>query len=65
MKKILIAATVVGAVTAGVIIYLREYYRTNQLENAAGDAGDAAGEAFNTMDRHIRQIERKTVPVLN
>lgn len=65
MKNILIAATIVGIVAAGVIIYLRDYYRTNELEDAAEDVGDAAKNAYNTMDKHIRKIERKTDPVLN
>jgi len=65
MKNILIAATIVGAVVAGLIIYMREYYGTNELEDAAEDAGDAARKTLNTMDKHIRKIERQTEPVLN
>ena len=65
MKNILIAATVVGVVTVGLIIYLRDYYGKNELEDAAEDAGDAAHNALQTMNRHIRRIERKTNPVLN
>ena len=65
MKNILIAATIVGVVVAGIIIYMREYYGTNELEDAAEAAGDAARNTLNTMDKHIRKIERKTDPVLN
>ena len=65
MKNILIAATIVGAVVAGVIIYMREYYGTNELEDAAAEAGDAAHNTLNTMDKHIRKVERRTDPVLN
>lgn len=65
MKKILIAATIVGAVTAGLIIYLRDYYGSNRLDDAAKDAGDAARDALDTMNKHIRRVERKTDPVLN
>jgi len=66
MKKILIAATIVGAVAAGLIIYLREYYSdTNEIEDAAEDVGDAANDALDTMNKHIRKVERKTDPVLN
>lgn len=65
MKKILLAAAIVGAATAGVIIYMREFYRANQLEDAAEDAGHAAHDAYHTMDRHIRQVENRTIPVLN
>ena len=65
MKNILIAATIVGAVVAGLIIYMREYYGTNELEDAAEDAGDAARNTLNTMDRNIRKVERRTDPVLN
>ncbi len=65
MKNILIAATIVGVVAAGLIIYFREYYSTNELEDAAEDAGDAAHHALNTMDKHIRKVERMTEPILN
>ena len=65
MKNILIAATIVGAVVAGLIIYMREYYGTNELEDAAEEAGDAARNTLNTMDRNIRKVERRTDPVLN
>ncbi|TKK66706.1 hypothetical protein FC093_16870 [Ilyomonas limi] len=66
MKKILIAATIVGAVAAGLIIYLREYYNsTNELEDAAEDVDDAANDALDTMNKNIRKVERKTDPVLN
>ena len=65
MKNILIAATIVGVVVAGIIIYMQEYYGTNELEDAAEEAGDAARNTLNTMDKHIRKVERKTDPVLN
>lgn len=65
MKNILIAATIVGIVGAGLIIYLRDYYGKNELENAAEDVGDAAQDAWDTMDKHIRKVERKSDPVLN
>ena len=65
MKNILIAATIVGIVVAGAIIYMREYYGTNELEDAAEDAGDAAQNTLNTMDRNLHKVERKMDPVLN
>jgi len=65
MKNILIAASIVGVVVAGLIIYMREYYGTNELEDAADEVGDAAHNALNTMDRHIHKIERKTDLALN
>jgi hypothetical protein len=55
MKKILIAATAVGAVIAGVILYNRR--RSNgsrQIENSAKDA-------YNTMNDGIGKIERNTM----
>jgi len=66
MKNILIAATIVGVVVAGVIIYMTNYAGTsNELEDAADDVGDAAHDAWHTMDRTIHKVERKTDPVLN
>ena len=66
MKNILIAAAIVGVVAAGVIIYMTNYAGTsNELEDAADDVGDAAKDAWNTMDKNIRKVERKTDPVLN
>ena len=55
MKKILIAATAVGAAIAGIILYSRK--RSNesrQVENAARDA-------YNTMNDGIGKIERNTM----
>jgi hypothetical protein len=66
MKNILIAATIVGVVVAGVIIYMTNYAESsNELEDAAEDVGDAANDALDTMNKHIRKVERKTDPVLN
>jgi hypothetical protein len=55
MKKILIAATAVGAAIAGIILYSRK--RNNgarQIENAAKDA-------YDTMNDGIGKVERNTM----
>ena len=55
MKKILIAATAVGAAIAGIVLYNRK--RNNgprQIENAAKDA-------YNTMNDGIGKVERSTM----
>lgn len=55
MKKILIAATAVGATIAGIILYNRK--RTapaNQIE-------DAAKDAYKTMNNGLGKIERGTM----
>ena len=66
MKNILIAATIVGVVIAGAIIYMTNFAGpSNQLEDAAEDVGDAADSALSTMNRNIRKVERRTDPVLN
>jgi hypothetical protein len=55
MKKILIAATAVGATIAGIILYNRRRNNgTKQVENAAKDA-------YNTMNDGIGKVERNTM----
>jgi hypothetical protein len=55
MKKILIAATAVGAAIAGIILYNRKRNTgTNKVE-------DAAKDAYDTMNRGIGKIERNTM----
>jgi hypothetical protein len=55
MKKILIAATAVGAVISGIILYSRKRNNaTKQVENAAKDA-------YNTMNDGIGKVERGTM----
>jgi len=59
MKKIFIAATIVGAAAAGVILYLRRKNDPiNRVEDAAEDAHDV-------MNKHIGKVERKTDFALN
>ncbi len=52
MKKILIAASIVGAAAAGVIVYLRK------RNSAAGHAEDAAAHANHVAKSHIRKVNR-------
>lgn len=55
MKKILIAATAVGATIAGIILFNRRRNNgTKQIENAAKDA-------YNTMNDGIGKVERNTM----
>lgn len=62
MKKILIAATVVGAIAGGLFVYMRNFYaKRDELDNVE----DAADDAFHTMNKHIRRVERKTNGILN
>ena len=62
MKKIIIAATVVGAIAGGLFVYLRNGY---ERRTTLDDAEDAADDALTTMNKHIRRIERKTNGILN
>jgi len=55
MKKIVIAATAVGAAIAGIILYNRKRTNGNKpVERAAKDA-------YNTMNDGIGKIEHDTV----
>jgi len=55
MKKILIAATAVGATIAGIILYNRRRHTgTKQIENAAKDA-------YDTMNYGLGKVERNTM----
>ena len=52
MKKILIAATTVGATIAGIILYNRK------KNNAPKKIEDAAKDAYQTMNDGLGKIER-------
>ena len=52
MKKILIAATAVGATIAGLILYKRK------RNGASGRIEDAAKDAYRTMNDGIGKVER-------
>lgn len=55
MKKILIAATTVGAAIAGIILYNRNKNNgSKRIENAAKDA-------YNTMNDGIGKVERNAM----
>ena len=55
MKKILIAATAVGAAIAGIILYNRKRNTDSKtIENAAQDA-------YNTMNDGLGKVERNTM----
>ena len=55
MKKILIAATAVGAANAGIILYNRK------RNNAPKQIEHAAKDAYNTMNDGIGKVERGTM----
>lgn len=57
MKSILIAATLVGAVTAGLILYLTGKRKVNRVD--AGNVVDAATEAYHKKhgDEPIRPAQ--------
>ena len=55
MKKIMLAATAVGATIAGLILYNR------RRNNGSRPIEDAAKNAYNTMNHGIGKIERNTM----
>lgn len=57
MKKILIAASIVGAAAAGVIVYFRK-------RNSAGDMEGSAKHADKTAKSHIRKVNNKVKEAL-
>ncbi len=59
MKKIFVAATIVGASAAWLILYLRK------KNNPESKIEDSAEHAHNVMNRHIANIERITNRLLS
>jgi hypothetical protein len=57
MKKILIAATAVGAAIAGIILYNRKRNNSKPVEHAARNA-------YDMMNDGLGKIERNTAPSL-
>lgn len=58
MKKILIAASIVGAAAAGVIIYLRK------RNSITGQAEDALDNTDHVTKNHIRKVNHKVKEAL-
>ena len=56
MKKILIAATAVGAAIAGIILY-----NGRKRNRGAKQIDNAAKEAYDTMNDGIGKVERNTM----
>lgn len=56
MKKILVAATAVGATIAGIMLYNR---RRNS--NGSRPIENAAKDAYNTMNNGLGKIERNSI----
>ena len=61
MKKAFLAAVIVGLVAGAVLLYLTN--RTPE-EEAADDIEDAAGDAYDTMNKHINKVEKATEKAL-
>jgi hypothetical protein len=53
MKKILIAATAVGAAIAGIILYNK-----TRMNSGSAQVEDAAKNAYDTMNNGLGKIER-------
>ncbi|HEY6954715.1 MAG TPA: hypothetical protein VI385_05690 [Flavisolibacter sp.] len=53
MKKILIAATAVGAAIAGIILYNKR-----RMNGGSAQVEDAAKNAYDTMNNGLGKIER-------
>lgn len=58
MKKIIIAASIVGAAAAGVYIYLRNRSAADKME-------DAADHAEHQAKSHIRKVNHKVKEALS
>lgn len=63
MKSLLITAAIVGVAAAAIIIYLAEDMSSES--EGLDDVADAASDAYNTMNKHIGRIERKTSDALD
>jgi hypothetical protein len=59
MKKILIAASIVGAAAAGVILYFRK------RNSASGQMEDAATDANRTMNKNMDKVNRNVKHAVN
>ena len=57
MKKILVAASVVGATIAGLILYFRKRNKNTPPK----ELKDAAEDAYHTMNATIGHVERNTL----
>lgn len=60
MKSVLITALVAGIVVAAALIIADNYER-----DSIDDVGDAAEDAYNTMNKHIRRVERSAGDLLD
>ncbi len=62
MKNILIAAGIVGAATAGVVLYMRN---RNQTSKTLHDVADAAGDAHEGVRKFFRKSKREAQREVN
>lgn len=56
MKNILIAAGIIGGVTAAVIYYMKN---RSQADKFLGDIADAAKSSYNKLNKQAAHVERK------
>jgi hypothetical protein len=66
MKSLIITAVIVSAAAAALIIYLADettFFETKIREPK--DMGDAAEDAYKTMNKHIGRVERNTEKAFN
>ena len=61
MKKIIIAASLVGTAVAGAFWLMKN---RNRAESALNDIKDAARNAYRKMDKHARKAGRKANHVM-
>ena len=62
MKKLLIASIIAGVAVVGLLYYLQDSLGEKKT---ADEVGDAAEDAYNTMNKHIGRVERKFDHALN
>ena len=67
MKSIFITTIIVGAVLGTLIYYATETQRTpaSRADDALDDIEDAAGDAYDTMNKHIGRVERTAEKALD
>jgi|GEM_PF-3954789 len=56
MKKILIAAGLIGTAAAGVVLYMRN---RNQTSRSMHDLADVAGDAHDNVRKYFRKASRQ------
>ena len=62
MKNLFATATIVGAAIAAIIVYLLEDApgEGSTIANGNKGVGKAAAKAYNTMNKHLGKVEKRT-----